>query len=849
VVGGIATLHDFRAAPQAHVSAKPIVTLRANAVKPDFTSTDTGAHALVPADLATIYNVNPLYAQNPAICGNFGDSIVIPSQTNIDVGDPNAFRKLFHLGPLFPSYLVLLNGPDPGDLGGGDEEEAVLDMTWAGALAPSNGVDLVVSSSTATTDGIELSELYAIENNIGSVLTAPFSMCEADVTSAEAQAIAFLAEQAAAQGITFLVSSGDNGALECASSTPGDTIVSVNVLASSPYTVAVGGTEFNENGADGLYWKSVNSSTGQSALSYIPENVWNESPLSTGGGASIYFPKPAWQAGVPGIPVQNARFIPDVSLTAASHDPYLICLHESCIEGAQGTVSLYGVYGTSVSVEAFGGIMALVDQKMQGRQGQADYVLYKLAAAENFAQCNASATPALAASGSCIFNDVTVGNNAVSGEAGYGTPLAPYQSGVGFDAATGLGSVNVANLVNSWGAIQLLPTTTTLQLNNGNPVHIMHGQSVPVSITVTSGGGAPTGDVVLGGTDVAVYPADPVRFSLVNGSVNTSTNLLAGGTYDAFAQYSGDGNFAPSRSQQFQPVTVSPEPSKTTMSIKALDSSGRVYSADGLVPPGDYEWLVSVTNAAGTPCTPGPGLPQCPSTNINVSDRNYNDLPNQSSGALLHLDAFGNTQVLIHLTELGQHSLQTGYGGDNNFANSMTTLTANVQGIELDLSSSVLNVPQGRSNTINLSVLTAGFTGPVTFNSCSGLPSLAACSFTPGSITSSGQVVLTVSTQAPGGSATPWRPSPARWPGGLSWLILAVALFFVRLQMKRLRIARLMGGLGFACLLVVCAGCGGGSNSSSDSVSSGTPEGVSTVTINASGGGFSATASFTLNVE
>ena len=137
--------------------------------------------------------------------------------------------------------------------------------------------------------------------------------------------------------------------------------------------------------------------------------------------------------------------------------------------------------------------MALVDQKMGARQGQADYVLYRLAAAENFAECNASASPALAANGSCVFNDVTIGNNAVSGESGYGTPSALYQSGVGYDAATGLGSVNVANLVNSWGSIHFSTTTTTLQLNNGNPVHIMHGQSVPLSITVTSASGTPTG--------------------------------------------------------------------------------------------------------------------------------------------------------------------------------------------------------------------------------------------------------------------------------------------------------------------------------------------------------------------
>jgi hypothetical protein len=850
VVGGIATLHDFRAEPQIHVSSEPIFTVSANTVKPDFTSGSTGKHALTPADLALIYNANPLYAQTPSITGNMFDSIVIPSRTNVAISDPVLFRDVFNLRPGFSPYVIVLNGPDPGNLGGGDEAEAVLDMSWAGALAPNNGIDLVVSSSTTPTDGMELSELYAIENNIGSVMAASFSFCEADVTSADAQAISSLAQQAAAQGITFLVSTGDNGALQCASSTPGDTTVSINVLASNPYTVAVGGTEFNENGNDSLYWNPTNSaSTGQSAISYIPEDAWNETQGSGGGGASIYFTKPSWQAGVPGIPSQNARFIPDVSLTAASHDPYLMCLHLSCQPDSQGKISFFAVYGTSASVQAFGGIMALVDQKMGVRQGQADYVLYRLAASENFGQCNASALPALAASGPCIFNDVTIGNNAVSGEIGYGTPSARYQSGVGFDPATGLGSVNVANLVNAWGSIHLLPTTTTLQLNNGNPVHIAHGQSVPVSITVT-GGGTPTGEVTLGGGN-AVYFQDLVVFPLVNGAVNASTNLLPGGSYLAIAQYGGDANFAPSRSQEFQPVTVDPEASKTSMSIKKL-ASGHVYSANGTVPAGDYEWLVNVTNAAGTPCTPGLGLPQCPVGGIDLFDGNYKDFVNQSSVAFIQLDLFGNTQTLAHLTVLGQHTLQTTYSGDNNFAASGTTMSVNVDGIEIYPTNSFLNVGQGGSSTITLTVLTADVYGPVNFDSssCSGLPSLASCSFSPGSITGNGQTVIAVSTKAPTFTQTAARPGNFRRPAEGFWLTMAVALFLFRIGMKRARIAHIAGRLGFACLLVAFAGCGGGgSNSSSTPSSPGTPKGAYTITISASAGGFSAATSFTLNVQ
>jgi Pro-kumamolisin, activation domain/Bacterial Ig-like domain (group 3) len=856
VVSGIFTLHNFFSKAQTHFSNEHPFRVSVDIPKPDFTST-TGIHALAPADLATIYNANPLYAANPPITGNPFDGVAIPSRTNVNIQDPVAFRNVFGLyGAVQGSdpYIVTLNGPDPGDLGGGDETEAVLDMSWAGALAPNSAIQLIVSSSTATTDGIFLSELYAIENNVASVMTSSFSFCEADSTTAEASAVSSLAEQAAAQGITFLVSTGDNGALECASSSPGDTTVSINVYASNPYVVAVGGTEFNENGNDGLYWNGSNSSGArESAISYIPEQVWNESQGAGGGGSSIYFAKPSWQSGVPGIPTQNVRFIPDVSLTAANHDPYLFCIHLSCQPNSQGQIQVYAVYGTSAAVQAFGGIMSLVNQKAASRQGQANYVLYQLAAAENLSQCNASVLPLLAASGPCIFNDITIGNNARPGEAGYGTATAPYQSGIGFDSATGLGSVNVANLVNGWSNVHFLGTTTTLQLNNGNPVHIAYGQSVPVSITVT-GAGTPTGDVTLGGGS-SQYFQDLVLFHLTNGAVNTSTNLLPGGSYRAAALYAGDGTFAPSESTQFPQVTVDSEGSKTSMSVKALDSSGHVYTANGTVPAGDYDWLVSVTNAAGAPCTPGINLPQCPAGTTYLFDNGYNDLPNQSSAAFPQLDSFGNTQVLIHLVQLGQHTLQTNYAGDNNFTSSATTMSINVDGIEIYPNNSFLNVTQGASGTITLTVLTANYSGPVNFNSssCLGLPSLATCSFSPSSIVGSGQAVLTISTQPKTSSLGAERPGGFRSTRPF-WLplMMALTLYLLSFGAKLCMTAQMVRRVALACVLVAFVGCGGSSTSPSSSgtqSSPGTPTGAYTVTINASGGGFSSSTSFTLNVQ
>src|ERR1700680_2180810 len=395
-------------------------------------------------------------------------------------------------------------------------------MRWAGSIAPGPRVDLVVSATTNTTDGVDLSELYIVENNLADVMSESFGSCEYFATDAQVKGTSALAEQAAAQGITYLVSTGDNGAAGCDDPTsPVATFpLSVNLLASTPFNVAVGGTMFNEGGQESKYWGSAHP-VSETALSYIPEEVWDAScsppacgataNLSAGsggassgdigsGGTFTGFPKPAWQSGVTGIPNDNVRDLPDVSLTAAGHDPYLLCLGGSCSQGF-----IYFVWGTSASAPSFAGIMALVDHQMgklngfqARRQGQANYVMYSLAASQitNAWKCNGSDPTTLPDINNCIFNDTTVGNNAVPGELNYGLSNAKYQAGVGYDLATGLGSVNVANLVKQWNTVTFNPTTTTLSLNTGKVVNVVHGVPVKVSILVApnSGSSVPTGD-------------------------------------------------------------------------------------------------------------------------------------------------------------------------------------------------------------------------------------------------------------------------------------------------------------------------------------------------------------------
>jgi subtilase family serine protease len=592
VVAGVHTLHNFIKRPMIHIAEQKIAAKLepqgpGKPPKVTFPGTPT-QYALAPADYWKIYNVNPLFSASPVINGSTETIAVVGRSDLFAAGqDIDYFRDVFAV-PLGNGAIanIINDGPDPGDLGGAEEAEATLDVTWSGALAPGASPYLVVSAVTNTTDGADLSELYIVDQNLGDVMTESFGGCEADSTSTAAQEYATLAEQAAAQGITYLVATGDSGADGCddpASETTASGTLSVNLLAATPFNVAVGGTIFNENGQDSKYWSATNNtSTLESALSYIPEDVWNESCTAAacgsdanifagGGGYSTFFSKPTWQSGVTGIPNDGHRDLPDVSLTAAIHDPYLLCLEGSCIPDAQGLIHFAAVSGTSASTPSFAGIMALVDQKMAGRQGQADYVLYKLAAAEKLSSCNASNTSTLPAN-TCIFNDVTVGNNAVPLQGG--TESAGYEAGVGYDQATGLGSVNVANLVNHWNSITFQPTTTTI--TNVSPTTITHGEAVNVDVAVApnSGTGTPTGSVALMTSSGNQQTGVGVFTLAANATANQAISFLPGGTYTLVARYSGDGTFAPSPLSANSPtITVSAEPSKTTLSVLTLNQN------------------------------------------------------------------------------------------------------------------------------------------------------------------------------------------------------------------------------------------------------------------------------------
>jgi uncharacterized protein (TIGR03437 family) len=406
--------------------------LRSSVVRPHYTSTK-GFHTLAPDDLATIYNIAPLYAAG--IDGE-GQKIAIIGDSSLDLSDIRAFRQQFNLP--YNDPIQILVGDDPGY--NSDVVESNLDIEWANAVAPAAQIVYVY--------GLDVFDAaqFAVDDNVASILSLSFGGCEA-YNRIGYRAVA---QQASAQGITWLAASGDTGGAECdrtsviAQASKG---LAVGFPASIPEITSVGGTQFDD--ANGKYWSNTNTFNGASALGYIPEAVWNDTPYPNGfsaggGGASNLFQKPYWQTG-PGVPNENTRYVPDVSLAASPNNAG----YQVYVYGA-----LYSIGGTSASAPSLAGVVALLNQYLSSKSslpkaglGNINPALYRLAQ---------SAPEA--------FHDITTGDNAV--RCALGTPncvegFVGYRAGPGYDLATGLGTIDAYNLVTKWNTGTASTTVVT----------------------------------------------------------------------------------------------------------------------------------------------------------------------------------------------------------------------------------------------------------------------------------------------------------------------------------------------------------------------------------------------------
>lgn len=750
VVAGVASLNSFTKHPLSHfIGSYSKVTHELSAAQPEFTfsggCTQSGnCYAVGPYDFATIYNVLPLWNETPAVDGT-GQTIAIVGRSNINMNDVTTFRSLFGLPANNPN--IILNGPDPGI--GFDEGEADIDVQWSGAVAKNATIDFVVSQSTETSDGVDLSSQYIVDNNLAPVMSESYGACELAFGTAGNQFFSQMWQQAAAQGITVLVASGDNGSAGCdffqgTVPQPAQRGLAVSGIASTPYNIAVGGTEFNQFTNASNYWNPSNDANNASAKGYIPEIPWDDSctnpafALVTGGstnaetncnnsnfvnyvltiagsgGASNIYTKPGWQTA---SGTDNQRDLPDVSLFASNGflgSFYVICQADAT-GGSCGLNNLAGYGGTSVAAPAFAGIMALVNQKTGSPQGQANYLLYKLASQQPTA-----------------FHDVSTGTIAMPCQAGtpnctvagaghaYGV-LSGFAAAAGYDKATGLGSVNAANLVNNWSSVVLKTSKTTL---NSITTPITHGQSVTISATVAPASGStpvPTGSLsLLNGTKNLGIAA----FQLSNGTASGTTKDLPGGTYNLIAHYAGDGIYVGSDSNGV-PVTVNPESSSSFVHMETFSpTTGQLVNSNATTAAYGSPYLlrVDVENSQGTVCAPMQATANsCPSGTVVLTD---NSAPLDAGTYTLNNLGYLEDQT-IQLPG-GNHNVVASYAGDASYKNStgstnlMITPAATTMGPVTGTTQATVGVTASLLTTVNTLSSGVAPTGTVTFSSNSG---------------------------------------------------------------------------------------------------------------------------------
>jgi Pro-kumamolisin, activation domain/Bacterial Ig-like domain (group 3) len=561
------------------------------------------------------------------------------------------------------------------------------------------------------------------------------------------------------------------------------------------------GSTQNAPGTTSTFWNTANTTNGlflqTSAKGYIPEWPWNDgcaaaataSNLTTctnaivnansnpsapsfgldliagGGGPSTINTKPAYQSGINGMPPANFRQVPDISFFAGNGTNasfYIVCQQDSnptagssCDLTNNNFTDFEGVGGTSAAAPAFAGVMAMVNQKTGQRQGNANFVLYQLYKnGSGTTICPSSASPA----STCVFYDTVLGNNSVACQGGtpncsngtsgqFGVMIDPtktntpaFLTATGYDNATGLGSINITNLLNAWSSATFTADTVTLTGPSGT---IPHGTVVPFTVTVnptaatgtvalvakpatgscTPPLGAPTPCPQVG---IGSFAQSDQTFTLSGGTAHISTDQLPGGSaYQVVANYAGDGTYAPGTSAPVT-VTVSPEASATAVSFYTTDASGTPsqITASSIPYGGSYILQIAVSDSQNRQCATSvsASIPACPTGTITLTD-NGAALKDFSGKNTTVLNSLGFAEDQFVNLSVGAHSLVAAYSGDNSYnastspakAMTITTAATTVSITTAPASNITTATPVTLTAKINTQSLGAGPTGSVVF--------------------------------------------------------------------------------------------------------------------------------------
>ncbi len=806
VVAGVVSLHDFR----------PHTMYKMRRAQAQFTFTDSLGgtnYAVVPADLATIYNLNPLFS---AGLSGQGQAIVLIEDTDVfRASDWSSFRQTLGLSGYTGASFTQIHprpssGPNncsaPGVIAPNDAE-AILDAEWASAAAPSAAIEMAACADTTTTFG----GLIAVQNLINastappSIMSISYGECETVNGAAANAAYSSTYQQAVAEGVSVFVAAGDSGAAGCDNSVAEATHgIGVNAFASTAYNVAVGGTDFSDtyNNTNATYWNSSNTPTFGSAISYVPEIPWNDScagllfstyegysptygptslcndpslgpfvqstvaggggpsqcatgtPSTTGvvSGSCAGWPKPSWQA-VLGNPNDGVRDTPDVSLFAAdglwSHF-YVFCWSDTANGGAacgSDPSAWSGAGGTSFASPIMAGIQALINQKAGGPQGNPAPAYYQLAVAEyglsGSSSCNSSNGNTV--SSSCVFYDVTLGDmdvdcvgpNCYLGGGSVGalstsnSAFSPaYGTTVGWDFATGIGTVNAANLVNNWPGSATQPSFI-LSASPGS-LTILQGSSGSITITINPLNGF-SGSVNLTASGL---PSGVSAGFGMNPATTTSALILSATTTATIGTFTATvtGTSGSLTSKTTFTVTVNPVGDFTLFaspsSVSVVQGTSRT-STITVTPQNGFNGSVGLSAS---------GLPSGVTATLN---------PNSTNAASTLTLTASNTAALGTFTVT-----ISGTAGNLSHATTIALAVTPLQNFTLSASPSSLTVTQGTSGTSSITITPQnGFNGNVNL-SASGLPSGVTASFGPNPATATSTLTLTASSTATTGTAT-----------------------------------------------------------------------------------------------
>jgi subtilase family serine protease len=277
IIESVGNLSDFR--PRSHVHVRPAAEAAAEAdVQGKFNSGTSGNHYVSPQDVATIYNVTPAY--NAGYTGT-GQAIAVVGQSAILPQDIANFQAAAGT-PVKAPTMVLMPGTGTSLRVTGDEVESDLDVEYAGAIAKGSTVFFVYTGSDQNYGAFDALQ-YAVTNRLAPIISVSYGLCETALGTFYASANGILA-QAAAQGQSVIVAAGDAGSTDCYPETTltaaQRTALAVDFPADSQYATAMGGSEFLAadvtSGANPFWSAPTSGDTIGSALSYIPEMVWND---------------------------------------------------------------------------------------------------------------------------------------------------------------------------------------------------------------------------------------------------------------------------------------------------------------------------------------------------------------------------------------------------------------------------------------------------------------------------------------------------------------------------------------------------------------------------------------------